>query len=390
MSSTTGSAPGAFGRHLLSLDGIRGLAILWVIPHNALDYLHAPPSGVLHLLAEISHPGWIGVQLFFALSGFLITGGLLDARGASNYFRAFYARRTLRIMPLYYATLVALLIGTLLLRPPAEAARAVSHQLWLWTFLSNWSEAFGVSDLYGFSHFWSLAVEEQFYLLWPLLVYRLDARRVLMACGWVILGAFIVRCVLAAIGTPDGWIYTFTICRIDALAFGAAGAALLRVPDLRETARKWLKPASWATLGLFLFGVVITRGYATSELSCQTIGYTILALSSAVLVTGSALAGGTRALIPSLLSWAPLRSIGKYSYAMYVFHEPLHKLVGLPFLIAHTTAGTIAKAAPWYALSIVALCYGLAWLSYHLFEKHFLRMKPDYRAAAQQAFTQAS
>jgi peptidoglycan/LPS O-acetylase OafA/YrhL len=99
--SSTGRLP--------ALDGIRGLAIIWVVLHNTTDLLPPALHGPSHVLAFLVHPGWFGVQLFFALSGFLITGGLLE-QCATNYFRAFYARRALRILPLYYTVLILLLI----------------------------------------------------------------------------------------------------------------------------------------------------------------------------------------------------------------------------------------------------------------------------------------
>jgi len=162
-----------------ALDGIRGLAILLVIPHDAgllLD-LPGPMHGAAYVVREFIQVGRAGVQLFFVLSGFLITGGLLDSRGAPGYFAALYARRALRILPLYFAVLS---LTFLVLAPrqalPHELLASQRHQIWLWTFLSNWMDPAG-GGVSGFTHFWSLAVEEQFYLLWPLAVLRLAPER---------------------------------------------------------------------------------------------------------------------------------------------------------------------------------------------------------------------
>ena len=119
------------------LDGLRGLAILLVIPHNVHLYHHA--QGLFRGSAMLANVGWVGVQLFFVLSGFLITHNLLLTRGAGNYFRSFYARRALRILPLYYLMLVGFLwvLPRLVALSPDILATYV-NQPWLWVFLSNW------------------------------------------------------------------------------------------------------------------------------------------------------------------------------------------------------------------------------------------------------------
>ncbi|HYL71508.1 MAG TPA: acyltransferase, partial [Candidatus Dormibacteraeota bacterium] len=163
------------------LDGIRGIAILLVIPRNAGLLLDLPghAHGALYVTRELMQFGWAGVQLFFALSGFLISGALLDTRSAPDYYASFYERRALRILPLYFGVLI---VTFLLLAPlralPAELLAARAHQVWLWTFLSNWTDPLGLG-VPGFTHFWSLALEWQFYLFWPLIVRRLDARQLL-------------------------------------------------------------------------------------------------------------------------------------------------------------------------------------------------------------------
>src|SRR5206468_651405 len=153
---------------------LRGLAILLVIAFHTLRV--TGKEGLIGRFgAAIQDSGWIGVDLFFVLSGFLITGILLDSLGKPGYFRNFFARRTLRIFPLYYAVLtvslflVPALIG--LQRLPELYHRLLENQLWLWTYAANYLQATGRHTLPGFGHFWSLAIEEQFYLLWPFVVY---------------------------------------------------------------------------------------------------------------------------------------------------------------------------------------------------------------------------
>jgi len=372
---------GTSARHVPALDGIRGVAILWVMLHNVLDDRFHPRGGPLHVVALLAHPGWIGVQLFFALSGFLITAGLLDTQGAANYFSGFYARRALRILPLYYGVLFAsLVVFPSIVFPPAELQVSVAHQGSLWLFISNWTHA----PVLGFVHFWSLGVEEQFYLLWPLLVYRLSPRRLLTLSLAMAAGALVARCAMVWGGASAWAVYTATTSRLDALTLGAAGACLVRIPSLRRAVSQRLGMIGAIALGIFLIGVPLTAVYNYSTVACETVGYTLLAVSCAVLVTGAALdTTSLSAPVARILNWKVLRSCGKYSYAMYVFHELLHVLVCERWIAARFPA----SHTPPYVVFIAAVAtfvasYGLAFVSYHAFEKRFLALKRFVRPSS--------
>src|SRR5438045_445958 len=135
LSAVAPASYGALPRHMPTLDGVRGLAILIVVMHN-LSLLTEPHGLAAQLLASWLDRGWVGVQLFFVLSGFLITGILLDTRKADNYYRAFLGRRLLRIFPLYYAVLFGAFVVTPLVAHPIDGHE---HQIWLWTYLGNWA-----------------------------------------------------------------------------------------------------------------------------------------------------------------------------------------------------------------------------------------------------------
>jgi peptidoglycan/LPS O-acetylase OafA/YrhL len=369
MTAEPGAAP---SRHLPALDGIRGLAIVWVVLHNSLaDF--APATGPLHWVALLAHPGWIGVQLFFALSGFLITGGLLDTRGASNYFSGFYARRALRILPLYYGVLLAtLVILPLIGGTPRVLQQAVVHQSSLWLFVVNWTQA----PVYGFTHFWSLAVEEQFYLIWPLIVYCLSTRRLLIACLAIALAALAVRIGMVLGGATHAAIYMDTTCRMDALALGAAGACLIRIARVYNYVTQRLPAVAIATACAFLAGIPLTGVYNYSKIPCETYGYTLLAWCCAVFVTGVAITDGPMpSRVSALLRWRVLRSCGKYSYAMYVFHEMLHKLLVEPWISAHFGVHPRPYVVFLAGIIILLVSYGLAFASYYGLERRFLRLK---------------
>src|SRR5260370_16732322 len=177
--------------HLPGLDGIRGLAILLVMAVHFIG--DATPRNFAERLAvKLASYGVLGVDLFFVLSGFLITGLLLDAKNDPHYFRNFYARRILRIFPLYYLVLALLFLvlpRLIALTPALELAR--ERQVWLWTYTANFYIAAKSSwaALTYVSHFWSLAIEEHFYLLWPLAVFLLSRETLARICLAAIGGA---------------------------------------------------------------------------------------------------------------------------------------------------------------------------------------------------------
>lgn len=150
--------------HIPRLDGVRGIAILLVLLHHFTDD-REKLTGIARRLFLVTDAGWVGVDLFFVLSGYLITRILLSTKESPRYFTTFYGRRALRIFPLYYAVLVAVLLILPRLVPPTPELDAIlGRQVFLWTYLSNWVRDTFNSDYAALKHFWSLSVEEQFYL----------------------------------------------------------------------------------------------------------------------------------------------------------------------------------------------------------------------------------
>jgi peptidoglycan/LPS O-acetylase OafA/YrhL len=370
-------------RQIPALDGIRGIAILWVIIHNTTSLETEEVTGVFYVLKLLTNPGWIGVQLFFALSGFLITGKLLDSNTATNYFGGFYAKRFLRIFPLYFGVLAIILLLPAALGVTPESLRATTeHQWWLWLFLSN----FAPLSLNGFGHFWSLAIEEQFYLVWPLLLQRLSPRRVAELCLAICTAALVVRCVMLWRGADPMAIYNSTFCRVDALAAGGAGAALLRMPAGAAFLRRHATGIVAGTVSLFLFGILTTTGFSMASDNGQTYGYSILALACAVLTVYAAMTPANRFIgwVNGLLDTRWLISLGKYSFGMYVVHGLLYKLIGDPFLLSQFGTPLPLAILFSYSLGILGMSYALAWVSYHSYEKHFLRLKRFFEPARAQ------
>ncbi len=199
--------------HIPALDGLRGLAILMVMVIHQAGLV--PKSALDRAVLMVLPLGEAGVDLFFVLSGFLITGILVASKGAPHYYRNFYARRFLRIFPLYYAVLFAVFFVLPHLVPsPQSKWGHVSgpNQLWYWAYLSNWYIALktrgpthGVVDLS-----WTLSIEEQFYLTWPMVV-ALSSRRTLLAiCAGLIASGPAFRLTMVAIGAADNWSHFLT------------------------------------------------------------------------------------------------------------------------------------------------------------------------------------
>ena len=218
--------------HIPALDGVRGLAIALVMLHHFATGMNSrvPAFRAFFGLAET---GWVGVDLFFALSGYLITGILFDAKAAPrHYFRNFYMRRALRIVPLYYATLALAILPTAgpLARSEALGLRTIrGEQAWYWLYGVNLLQAMR-GRFYPLGNYWTLSVEEHFYLLWPIAAFLLS-RRALMACAAALFAiALATRLGMIAAHANPIAIYVLTPCRMDTLAAGAFVALAARGP----------------------------------------------------------------------------------------------------------------------------------------------------------------
>jgi len=280
---------------LLPLDGLRAIAILAVI--------------LLHV--GLWRGGGVGVDLFFVISGFLITGILLDAKASASTWRAFsrpfYVRRALRILPVSLAALAfAFLVAPFVGLWPATPFR---EQVWFWTYLSNWyagTRSYAASHL---QHFWSLAVEEQFYSTWPLVVWTLTPRQIKKVCGVCFILTSVLRMLVAVWHIPAWEIAADvapTALRWDGLAAGSWLAVAAREPG---GLARWRRVA-WGALPV---------GLATIRLTGDTSGAVVIFAGAIVI----ALTIDPRHLYARILTLAPLRWIGRISYAVYVVHFPI-------------------------------------------------------------------
>jgi peptidoglycan/LPS O-acetylase OafA/YrhL len=370
--------------HMPGLDGVRGLAILMVMAVHFVGDA-TPHSMGQRLLVKAAGFGLLGVDLFFVLSGLLITGLLLDAKPRPNFFRNFYARRTLRIFPLYYFVLAVLFIVLpRLVTLPAHLEAARAHQLWLWTYTSNFYIAAqsSWSSLNYVSHFWSLAIEEHFYLLWPMVVFYSSREVLERICVAVIALGLALRIALALTGTSELSISVLTPCRIDTLCVGALVAVVARRPG---GAQVLVERCGRTAMLLGAAIVVLSAWCAVTKLGLSVLhqvrGTLYALLFAAVSLLGVRPHPG---LAGALLRSSPLRFFGKYSYGLYVYHGLLtwylHDARAEERLDA--TLGNHWLTMAVQAVMGVGVSSLVAVLSYELMEKRFLTLKRHFEVAA--------
>ena len=324
--------------------------------------------------------GWCGVDLFFVLSGALITAILLDTKHNPHYFRNFYARRTLRIFPLYYGVLIVLfvvlpLVARLIAGSPLAQitesqyySRLWQAQPWLWTYTHNFYQAAGLNRMPGLGHFWTLAIEEQFYLIWPLVVYWLRPRQLLVVGLMGCLTAFLLRTVLLATGTTPWAVWHLTFTRIDTLLYGALIAMAAR--DAGPIWQRFCSLGVGLAIALAMLPIaIVSRGEAMHPVM-QTCGYSLLAMLFAWVIARQFRRNENTDSHPGWDShW--LQALGRWSYAIYIFHWP----VLLVARLLYEQQGVSAAIAITLAAMVTLL---LSITSWYVYERHWLRLKKRF------------
>lgn len=322
LSATPDDSPQSSRWH--ALDGLRGVAILLVMLNHFTIYgMRAPQGPVDRLYYTVASAGWVGVDILFVLSGFLITGILLNTKAQPHYFRNFYSRRTLRIFPLYYGFLLVYFLGIPLVSKAAPMVEGIRlDHAWFWTYSINMPIAMmGWPADKALAHFWSLAVEEQFYLLWPLLVCALNLRPLMLVCVAAMLGALALRAEFLVRGYHVA-AFVFTFARVDSFAIGACVAIALRQPGWRAGVNAWIRPVVGMAV-LMLFSITAwRRGLLAEDPVVVTGGLSLLAFLSGAIIW-ELVAAPSRLWLSRLFSHPYLTFFGTHSYALYVFHHPL-------------------------------------------------------------------
>ncbi len=381
--------PGRASRHNPALDGMRGVAILLVLLfHGFLSVAWKIPSNVS--FAMWPNIGWLGVDIFFVLSGFLITGILLDTRNSPRHFRNFYARRFLRIIPVYYLFLaVIFLVLPLFGMFNTEGLKVIQHrQAWLWTHLTNigfvyYHKVWVQADWLDLNHLWSLAIEEQFYVLWPLLVYFLNRRWLKVTCLAFIVLSTALRFTLWQMGQPVGALYFPTPCRLDGLAMGSLVAVLVRE---KGGSAALIAPAR--VLCAMAFILLISLGLLRGGIMLADKPTVVFGVSLASLLTASLIVIINQPrpgrLLVRALNNSFLRATGKFSYGLYLFHNPLiapiQKLIPSTSIVKAVGSELFGNVI--FIGIYIAASYALALLSWYAYERHWLKLKTrfDYRS----------
>lgn len=386
--------------YIPALDGLRGVAIALVVFHHFWPWVWSNP--VYSIITRVSHISWMGIDVFFVLSGFLISGILLDAREKQGYFKNFIMRRSLRIFPAYYLFLIfaIFLIPMLTGAHSSEGdAAQLPNPLWYFFYGSNYlwfvqdtviaqtlntiPRAYDVPEYLGIT--WSLAVEEQFYLLWPFVIFAFykQLRGVLLAA---IPAVILIRglIVLTISEWPDAT-YMASICRADSLMMGACLALYVRSNAMNKvTWRRMIMGGLYFCLPAAIIWQVLIPGRSSEWFS--VFGYSLLSLGCV---------GVLASVISNQLSWThrivtikPLLWLGKYSYGIYLYHMIFWYLShcwinaevdpnGAPLVpgLFSPMGGSMLIDAPLRMILCTGCSLICAWLSFHLYEKYFLKMK---------------
>ena len=389
---------GAEARAIPTLDGMRGIAVILVLVfHFAWTFPGEDPALAVTAVDKIAvrlhdllWSGWTGVDLFFVLSGYLITRGLVapSKKPLGTRLKMFWMRRVLRIFPLYYAFII---VGTVVALAVGGGSAWVPGPSY-WVYMQNYALAFDDEVLRWTAHFWSLAIEEQFYFVWPIVALMISRRRLIptilvLVPLVVLLRAFLIfkgAQVPALQGMFHGaegiakFVYRATFTRADGLLLGAFVAVTQReVSHPVSIAWRRLRFPIWISTALVLAGLyAMARGLNDYDRRIMGIGYVALAVFFASSISMCA-DGAISERVRAFLSWRPLVACGKVSYGMYIFHWVL-VIFMVPRLVKMQAGMDVATQMALTSGVIVggiAIVYVLASLSFRFFETPFLKLK---------------
>jgi peptidoglycan/LPS O-acetylase OafA/YrhL len=333
--------------YISSFDGIRGLAVLGVmLYHLRADFGVIPGVRILYSC-------WVGVDVFFVLSGFLITRILLHSKNNSDYFGKFYQRRALRIWPLYYA-LVAVAVA-------AAHLGKIAFPVPLWPYLTLTQNLFIVGfgpELLRMT--WSLAIEEQFYMVWPFFVRFLKIPYLFVLGSICFLSEPFIRQYVLRTHPPLS-IYLYTITHFDGILLGSLLAIWISLPSFQAHRAKFVL---WGSFIAGVIGTVLLIDPMQAVLQISICLYSFIALASA---GGIGLCALNAFPMMCLLEWKPLRYLGKISYGIYLLHiQTFDVIVRIAFMRQLPVPTLIAIKI------ICAVC--VASLSWYCFESKILRI----------------
>ena len=315
-------------KHIIELDGMRGIAVVLVMALHLFkraSYFTEHP--VLLGFTKLTTVGWVGVDIFFTLSGFLITSILLKAKTGEHYFKNFYVRRILRIFPLYYAAIAIVLLFAPKVEEDFLATLKTALPIML-LYQQNWAllfKNFHITQYLGIT--WSLAIEEQFYFLWPFIVYKLNREQLVKASiGYIlvsIIGRTLGTLLWPNLAQASTFFYYASFARFEEMLFGGLLAVFLTYDGALEKVKRYALPVFLASFTVFVaLHILSLPGDPHPEHASLPLtlgGYTTAALSTIGLI-GIFITYPPRNFFRRFFSNPVLTFLGKYSYSMYIFH----------------------------------------------------------------------
>jgi peptidoglycan/LPS O-acetylase OafA/YrhL len=353
-------------KHIPALDGIRGLAVLLVVFYHTGGGAKSSHLA-LRTIGTVNKYGWSGVTLFFVLSGFLITGILWDTREDPHHLKNFYARRSLRIFPLYYFALALVFLGSI----PYGAFHECLSRIWVYVLYLQNVDAFGLhphalpSTLITV-HFWSLAVEEQFYLLWPALLLRMKTlKQAQNLCLAVIVLSAVAQVVYAFTSNPLPHGESLWANSVSLALGGFIALGLRRGQNFQSLAR-YLMPVTFV---VFILGTLGSNRVRT-----------IFDLNALTLFWGCLIVISLRpGLFKRMFEVGWLRWIGTISYGMYIYHWLFREYFDSFTWKIYPHASESTHQGIRFVITFI-LTIGISWSSFNYFERPISRLKRHFQS----------
>lgn len=293
------------GTYVREFDGWRGIGVLFVV--------------LAHYIPSLFIGSWVFMEMFFVMSGFLITGILIDSKSKKNYYGRFIYRRTVRVFPLYYLSLI--IIFYLLPKSLINLDYYRNHQGWFWLYIQNWLFSIeGWPDVKALHHFWSLAIEEQFYIIWPLFVWLLSTKKLLRFCVFLFFASIIFRNIGLYVGFVMPFPYVATLGRMEPIVLGAIIAITLRLD--KKILEKYTYPISIISGLLMIILFTFSWDMKFENLLHYKVTYTVVDIFFAGMITLT-LCSNRLLYFKKLINNPFFITMGIMSYCIYIFHYPL-------------------------------------------------------------------
>jgi peptidoglycan/LPS O-acetylase OafA/YrhL len=350
------------GSYYPALDGLRGFAILGVLLQHNFSFLPVPRFG------------WVGVDLFFVLSGFLITEILLKTKEQKNFLSNFYLRRILRIFPLYYGSLILFFsFAPLISQFKDQYSYYSANQSMLWMHLQNWLYIAKpkLDNHTVFSHFWSLSVEEQFYFVWPLIILACNKTKTLVALIYIALfgGIFFRFATWSYLGNGDPNFLLQYMTRIDGLCVGSL-IAVWRTSSAQAVTGKIVQ-LGITFISLHIAAFIISKAVFPGVPHFTIFGYSTIAVCFGILLIF--LVEKRNRLTKFLFENRPIKGLGKISYGIYIYHWPIFVLFKIFVADRILKMGVAENIVISMAATTVAILVSI--VSYNLFERKILALR---------------